>query len=187
MVLAQARIRLWTELNKLGERVLYHDTDSIIYENSPDGYNIPLGQTLGEWEDETGGLPITKFVSTGPKCYSYAVKKDDGSLKYTTKAKGFSIHAEGEKVINYEGMKNIIQNAGSHLSIQQLDFKYNLKLNAMTTRIVDKIFKFTYEKGDICRDPESPNLWKVYPFGYKEVASKYLEKHGHNYIHNPSI
>lgn len=57
--------------DKLGARVLYHDTDSIIYENRLGAFNIPDGRYLGEWECETGGSPIIKFVSIGPKCYAY--------------------------------------------------------------------------------------------------------------------
>ncbi len=35
-ITSHARMRLWTELNKLDTRVLYHDTDSIIYEHDPE-------------------------------------------------------------------------------------------------------------------------------------------------------
>lgn len=34
-VTACGRLRLWDMLNKLDDRVLYHDTDSIIYEFNP--------------------------------------------------------------------------------------------------------------------------------------------------------
>lgn len=60
-------------MNKLGDRVLYHDTDSIIYEYNRNLYNIPEGRYLGEWECETGGNPIIKFTSIGPKSYAYVV------------------------------------------------------------------------------------------------------------------
>lgn len=77
-VTAHGALMLWEEMNKLGMRVLYHDTDSIIYEYQGEGnaYNIPLGKFLGEWEDETGGKPIHKFVSIGPKSYAYAYKEN---------------------------------------------------------------------------------------------------------------
>ena len=57
-----ARMKLYTEMDKLGERVLYHDTDSIIY--TSDGTNDPpLGNYLGEFTDELNGEIITSFVS----------------------------------------------------------------------------------------------------------------------------
>lgn len=49
-------------MEKLGQAVLYHDTDSIIYatngENDP-----PLGNFLGDFTDELEGDTITTFVS----------------------------------------------------------------------------------------------------------------------------
>ncbi|GIX98241.1 DNA-directed DNA polymerase [Caerostris extrusa] len=63
---AWARLKLYQEMDKLGENVLYHDTDSIIY--ASDGMNDPpLGNFLGEFTDELEGDEITTFVSGGPK------------------------------------------------------------------------------------------------------------------------
>ncbi|GIX93570.1 DNA-directed DNA polymerase [Caerostris darwini] len=59
---AWARLKLYQEMDKLGENVLYHDTDSIIY--ASDGMNDPtLGNFLGEFTDELEGDEITIFVS----------------------------------------------------------------------------------------------------------------------------
>lgn len=59
---AYARLKLYTEVEKLGRDVLYHDTDSIIYAST--GFNDPpLGCFLGEFTDELDGDVITKFVS----------------------------------------------------------------------------------------------------------------------------
>jgi len=44
------RRMLWQEMKKLGQRVIYHDTDSIIYEYDPvEAYNTPQGKILGDW------------------------------------------------------------------------------------------------------------------------------------------
>ena len=51
---SHARLRLYKELEKLGEQVLYHDTDSIVYVSRPGGYEVPENM-LGEWEDELHG------------------------------------------------------------------------------------------------------------------------------------
>lgn len=59
---AWARLKLYSEMNKLGRQVLYHDTDSIIY--ASDGVNDPpLGNFLGEFTDELDGDTISTFVS----------------------------------------------------------------------------------------------------------------------------
>ena len=65
-------------MNKLGDGVLYHDTDSIIYSvKDSDQYISPLGEYLGELTDELSckqigckGCPghwIEEFISCGPK------------------------------------------------------------------------------------------------------------------------
>jgi len=51
---AQARLRLYEYIGKLGERVLYFDTDSVIYVSHTDReeYNVPIGSYLGDMTDE---------------------------------------------------------------------------------------------------------------------------------------
>ncbi|GFR08218.1 uncharacterized protein TNCT_640001 [Trichonephila clavata] len=57
-----ARLKLYSEIEKLNESVLYFDTDSIIYKS--DGINDPpLGNFLGEFTDELNGGTITSFVT----------------------------------------------------------------------------------------------------------------------------
>lgn len=59
---AWARLKLYSEMDKLGDSVLYHDTDSIIYASN--GVNDPpLGNFLGEFTDELDGDTIATFVS----------------------------------------------------------------------------------------------------------------------------
>lgn len=161
MITSYARCRLWKELNKLGDRVLYHDTDSIIYEHRPDQYNIPMGKYLGEWEDETDGLPIVKFVSTGPKCYSYTVRKPDGSYKKDTKIKGVTLHHDNASLINFDSMKSLVLDENDRIETKALSFKYNRREGSMSTMEVMKLFKKTYQKGFI-----HPGDLKVYPFGW---------------------
>lgn len=158
MVTSHARCRLWKELHKLGDRVLYHDTDSIIYEHSPNGYNIPLGRYLGEWEDETDGNPIIKFTSTGPKCYSYVLRKPDGTVKTSTKAKGVTLHSTNSKLIHYESMKQLVVGDLNVIAAKSLLFKYDRNRGTMITKNVLKQFRKTYNKGRI-----DPTDWKVYP------------------------
>lgn len=60
-VTAQARLYLYSFLEKLGDRVLYCDTDSIIYIHRPGDLEIETGPYLGEMGDE--------LESYGPGCY----------------------------------------------------------------------------------------------------------------------
>ena len=51
-VTAYGRLHLWKTLNELDDRILYHDTDSIVYEHIPEGTSVQLGYMLGDWENE---------------------------------------------------------------------------------------------------------------------------------------
>jgi hypothetical protein len=163
MITAHARCRLWKELNKLGERVLYHDTDSIIYERRPNEYNIPDGRYLGEWECETGGLPITKFVSTGPKCYSYVVRNRDGTVKSSTKVKGITLNAHNSTLVGFEAMKSLVTKSVDEIATKCLSFKYDRQHGTMITKNIIKKFKQVTEKGAIVGDV-------IYPFGYENFV-----------------
>ena len=47
------RLKLWSVMNRLGSRVLYHDTDSIIFSaKDSDQYILPLGEYSGELTNE---------------------------------------------------------------------------------------------------------------------------------------
>ena len=61
---SHARLMLHDKLDYLQEKVLYFDTDSIIY-------YIETGDMLGDLTDELSGKGITNFVSMGPKSYSF--------------------------------------------------------------------------------------------------------------------
>lgn len=72
----QARIKLYGYLDQLGDKVLYYDTDSVIYVS--DGTNDPpTGECVGDMTDELEGYGVASyiqtFVSGGPKHYAYRV------------------------------------------------------------------------------------------------------------------
>ena len=87
-VTAQARLKLYGVLEKLNERLLYFDTDSIIYVHKPDLWNPTIiNNRLGEWTDEVPNARIMKFVGMGPKNYGYEYVDKNGqrkSLDYNT-------------------------------------------------------------------------------------------------------
>lgn len=185
-VTAHARLRLWTEMNKLGKRVIYHDTDSIIYERDPDGYNIPNGRYLGEWEDECGQKPITGFVSTGPKTYAYryladpeecSVEKirqfndsgveyqinDDGTVQqlvYQCKAKGFTLNHETSEQINFHGMHSLVIQEKDYLEAVAPMFQYD-RVSGMVSYNTKKVLEWSYDKGVVMDD------FSVLPKGFE--------------------
>ncbi|XP_032236055.2 uncharacterized protein LOC5510896 [Nematostella vectensis] len=69
---AIARLKLYSVLESLQERVLYFDTDSIIYSSKPGDWHPPRGDYLGDLTNDLDeGEYITIFVSGGPKNYGY--------------------------------------------------------------------------------------------------------------------
>ncbi|KAL0149348.1 hypothetical protein M9458_055386 [Cirrhinus mrigala] len=73
---AHARLELYDVMERLGDRLLYCDTDSLIYTAKDGEYEPPLGPYLGDLTDEVGpGDHITLFSSAGPKSYGYATAK----------------------------------------------------------------------------------------------------------------
>ena len=78
---AHARLQLYNELDMLGERVLYYDTDSIVYLTQPDQPKPLLGNYIGDLTDELGGNHITVFASGGRKNYCYKTSGDKTDIK----------------------------------------------------------------------------------------------------------
>ncbi|CAC5372370.1 unnamed protein product [Mytilus coruscus] len=77
-ITAQARLKLYGYLEKLRDRVLYTDTDSVIFIVKQGEWQPPLGDYLGELTDEVPANSITQFVTGGPKLYAYKLHKPDG-------------------------------------------------------------------------------------------------------------
>ena len=102
-VTAHARMRLWRRCFDMNERVVYHDTDSMIYEVQDGLPRVEEGHFLGDWESETGNRSIVRFVSIAPKTYAYSEQMSDGTLKDVVKSKGFFVHREAEVFFDFHG------------------------------------------------------------------------------------
>ena len=96
-----ARLILYGALHKVGNRAIYCDTDSLIYEHFDNLPGISTGDHLGEWTDECDGDDIKEFVGVGPKTYSYITK----SGKIEVKCKGFKIVSSNLHVLSFENFK----------------------------------------------------------------------------------
>ena len=112
-----ARLKLWSIMNRLGSRVLYHDTDSIIFSaKDSDQYIPPLGEYFGELTNELTCKElncktencqchwIEEFISCGPKNYSFRV--NTGQI--ICKVRGFPLNHRSSLVINFNTMKEAL-------------------------------------------------------------------------------
>lgn len=105
-VTAHARIRLWKVMKRLGTRVLYHDTDSVIYETDNGRCLIEEGIRLGQWESETKEYLIHDFVSIAPKTYAYRYYEGD-KLVEVVKAKGFTL-TDSDKAVSFDSLVRMV-------------------------------------------------------------------------------
>ncbi|XP_022301108.2 uncharacterized protein LOC111109319 [Crassostrea virginica] len=78
---AHARLHLYETLHPLDTRVLYFDTDSIIYQHQEGQFNPTIVNSLGGWTDELDGDRIIKFMSGGPKNYAFETEKGQSVQK----------------------------------------------------------------------------------------------------------
>jgi hypothetical protein len=95
---AYARLKLYDVLDMLQERVLYYDTDSVIYVSRPNQPELPTGPYLGQLTDELGGDYITTFVLGGPKNYSYRTNTN----KVETKVCGITLNCTAKQKVNFD-------------------------------------------------------------------------------------
>ena len=101
---AYARLKLYDLLDLLQERVLYYDTDSVIYVHEPGKPEPPLGNYLGDLTDELNGDYITSFVSGGPKNYAYRTKNG----KTDTKVRGITLDYAATGKLNHDVVRALV-------------------------------------------------------------------------------
>ncbi|KAM3921576.1 uncharacterized protein RB166_010983 [Leptodactylus fuscus] len=162
---AYARLELYNLLDRLQERCLYHDTDSVIFIHRDGEWCPPLGDYLGELTSE---IPddsyITEFVSAGPKTYGY--KLNTG--KTVLKVKGITLNVANSQVINFDSLKDLVldypRNSDAHtqksLFVQQPGIVRNKKYWGVETRPLSKTQRCVYTKRHMLDD------FTTLPFGY---------------------
>ena len=102
---AYARLKLYDLLDLLQERVLYYDTDSVIYVHQSGKPDPPLGNYLCDLTDELdGGDYITSFVSGGPKNYAYRTKRG----KVETKIRGITLDYMTSEKLNHDVIRDLV-------------------------------------------------------------------------------
>ena len=102
---AHARLELYDLMDRLGDRLLYSDTDSVIFVSREGDWEPPLGPYLGDLTDEIGGDDfITEFCSGGPKTYGYRT----AAGKTCMKAKGITLNFDNSKVIRLDTLIGLV-------------------------------------------------------------------------------
>ncbi|KAI3374708.1 hypothetical protein L3Q82_021019 [Scortum barcoo] len=102
---AYARLKLYGYLERVGENVLYTDTDSLIYVVKEGDSPLELGNYLGDLMDELGGDTIDEFAATGPKSYAYRTKNQK---KTVLRVKGITRTNQCSERINFDSVKELV-------------------------------------------------------------------------------
>ena len=161
-----ARLKLYEALDQLQERVLYYDTDSVIYLEEPGQPSPVLGNYLGEFTSELDDDDyIVEFVSGGPKNYGYKTKKG----KIECKVRGFRLNSEGKTQLNYDVIRqNVLDEIQKPLQKPRqtpVHKTYQIMRNPQTYQLYtfheSKLYKLVYDKRVV-----NPDTFKTYPYGY---------------------
>lgn len=171
-VTANARMVLWQAMNKLGDRVLYCDTDSIVYILDDDPRNnIESSSKLGEWKDECEGDVITDFVSIAPKTYAYKTL----SGKSVIKCKGVTLNHENSSKVTFETLKDLVTGNVSMLETNHLYFdcrpKNHYEVNTVYRKKITQLNRDMLKGELLMKDNEYglnlPRDYMIFPKGFQ--------------------
>jgi hypothetical protein len=166
-----------------GFRLLYSDTDSLIYElPSDETPSLPRGSALHQWKSE---LPpdceMVSFHSLGPKFYQYTYE-DLGTGKMTTitKLKGFHIKSAAAKEVVHDRLfEQLVRDYLSGKTVETIVKQWTLTTNKrrqIRSQLADKVISnsiFSKRCAFICGKVKFPE--RSLPFGYtKQMYEKYI-------------
>ena len=160
---AYARLKLYDLLDLLQERVLYYDTDSVIYVHEPGKPDPPLGDYLGDLTDELDvGDYITTFISGGPKNYAYLTNNG----KTETKIRGITLNYDATKKINMDVMRHLVDSRVNGHNEEKVTVENPYKITRdkkeknIVTKKMKKDYRIVYNKRVITEN------YGTLPYGY---------------------
>jgi hypothetical protein len=141
--------------------VFYYIRDSIVYIERQGEYSPKLGNFIGQFTNEISpelGSHIVEWVSCGPKNYAYML--DSGHTEAVVK--GISFNYLTSLKINFESMKHMItQNPKETILVPQQMFTRNTKTWECKTPIVEKLYRYVYDKRVV-----NPITFETLPYGF---------------------
>jgi hypothetical protein len=126
----------------------FTDTDSVIFVSRPGDWEPKRGTMLGEWTSELKDNEwIIKFVSDGPKVYSYETNLG----KKKVKCKGFTQNEYTENILDWDVIQKKMVQTGRKLDFELLE---ELLVNP------EFFQKITYPE-HIKRDGRTQNIFSI--------------------------
>jgi hypothetical protein len=153
---AYARIALYDVMYLVRDRLLYVDTDSLMFILSPHASeNLPMGHHLGELTNELKkGEVIVRFVSGGPKVYAYITNLG----RCVVKIKGFKLTKRNLAAFSFDNLEKVIL---TYID-ENMDSSINRVRNSQNSvkrheKLREEIFemfhsKTNYESGAVATD-----------------------------------
>ena len=170
MVTAHAQLILLKAMHELDERVLYHDTDSIVCvlkegEDLHRDFGITMGEGLGQWELEHPTREegeITEFVAIGPKAYGIRFSNAPDILK----VKGCNLSSIRNNHLNFDAMVRMVDEQVKS-AVYHTNFKFERQKHRFITHMQSKQVRATTLKGVQVG-------YQVFPHGYDRFDSGLL-------------
>ena len=157
---ASARLKLYEALKVVNERVLYMDTDSVVYIARAGEPDPKEGCALGDLENEfkCDDKYITEFIAGGAKNYAYKTNKGLTEMK----VHGFTLNKAATETLNFDTMKAMIHTNDRHQSIR-VEMGTTIKRDSKAKKMYTVPFKKEYQT---VFDKRVPSERKSVPFGY---------------------
>ena len=186
-------------MQKLGKRVLYHDTDSIIFSVKDGEYVPPLGTYLGQLTDELtckelgckkqgcSGHCIEEFVSCGPKNYSFRVNTGE----IVCKVRGFSLNYKSSLILNFESMKEALvawkRNEKKELVTVKTELVRDKYKPKVFNRVISKHYGVVYDKRKVLVCSSRLGVTGVIDMGIQVIQTMFTEAFMQRLHCNPCI
>lgn len=164
-VTAYGRLELFRLINKIENhrvgRVLYFDTDSVVFVENENDQEIKCGDYLGELTDEIEpGWKCTDFVTLGPKNYGYEVSDTHGNRKAITKVKGIKLTSAALDILTLQKLMEMIDNYINGIQdvvhINQTNIVSDKFTHIVKTKSFNKIYRAVSEKRKIIGNDTRP-------------------------------
>ena len=142
---------MYSYFERLEDRALYCDTDSITYRHVEGIYNSPLSEFVGGMTDE--------YVSNGPKNYAYRT----GDGKQVVKVKYFTLNCVASQQLTVDVMKEkAISEQQEHIIVSgSRTIRKYIKRRQINTLPSSKLHQRIFDKR--VRDPHNHTCL---PYGY---------------------
>ena len=163
---ANARLRLYESMEFLSRsgpgRLLYTDTDSLIFVKRLGQDNPPCGDYLGQLKDEYPSKKIVKYASAGPKSYFFMFE----DKSHVTKVKGFTLNFKNSKLITPALIEDMVRRPdGRRIKVTNERKIARCRRYGVITQPQHKHFRVVYTKRVIC------GKGLTVPYGYRRVSS----------------